>query len=117
MKVLSNFRMMVMRKAWDLVNQSDISFAQALKDAWALIKLQALKALMKIGSVIVTFKKLNGEITTRIATRNMAMVPVDKHPKHGSRETEYVWALPFYSLTDNAWKSLTAQGIISFSIL
>ncbi|MDJ1496568.1 SH3 beta-barrel fold-containing protein [Cytophagaceae bacterium DM2B3-1] len=117
MKALAHFRVLVMQKAWNLVKEEGISLSQALKDAWALVRLQALKALMKLGAVLVTFRKVNGEVTTRKATRNMDLVPTEKHPKYGSRESEYIWTLPFFSLTDNAWRSLKAENLISFSIL
>ncbi|MDJ1481294.1 SH3 beta-barrel fold-containing protein [Cytophagaceae bacterium YF14B1] len=94
MKALSNFRLLVMQKAWNLVKETGITMVQALKDAWALVKLQALKALMKLGSVLVTFRKIDGTVTTRKATRNMDLVPTEKHPKHPARENEYIWGYP-----------------------
>jgi hypothetical protein len=105
-----------MQKAWTLVKETGISLSQALKDAWALVKLQAVKALMRAGTVSVTFRKVSGEVTTRTATRNMDLVPAEKHPKI-SKETEYVWSLPFFDLGCNGWKCLKAENILSFSTL
>ncbi|MDJ1481736.1 SH3 beta-barrel fold-containing protein [Cytophagaceae bacterium YF14B1] len=117
MKALSNFRLLVMQKAWNLVKETGITLAQALKDAWALVKLQAVKALMKLGAVLVTFRKVDGTVTTRKATRKMDLIPAEKHPKYPARENEYIWVLPFFDTEKQAWRSLKAENLISFSIL
>ncbi|MDJ1483126.1 SH3 beta-barrel fold-containing protein [Cytophagaceae bacterium YF14B1] len=117
MKALSNFRLLVMQKAWNMVKETGISMAQALKDAWALVKLQALKALMKVGAVLITFRKIDGTVTTRKATKKTDLIPAEKHPKYGNRESEYIWVLPFFDTEKQAWRSLKAENLISFSIL
>jgi len=114
MKALSQFRSQVFCKAWQLVKEKCISLSEALKDAWEMVKLQALKALMKLGAVLVTFRKIDGTLTTRKATRNPDLIPAEKQPKYPARPETYIWALPFYSLTDGGWRSLTAQGIVHF---
>ncbi|MDJ1480385.1 SH3 beta-barrel fold-containing protein [Cytophagaceae bacterium YF14B1] len=91
--------------------------SEALKDAWALVKLQALKILMKLGAVLVTFRKIDGTVTTRKATRNIDLVPAEKHPKYGNRESEYIWVLPFFDTEKQAWRSLKAENLITISIL
>jgi len=88
-----------------------------LRKAWALVKIQALQTAMSTGIVTITFRKLSGELTTRQATRSLDLIPSEHHPRNGSRAyTPDLFLLPFYSLTDGGWRSLTAQGVVSFKL-
>lgn len=114
MKALSQFRSQVFSTAWKLVKETGISLSEALKNAWAQVKLQALRVSLSIGSVQVTFRKVDGTVTTPLATRNLGLIPSEAAPKVSKPESS---ALAFYSLTDNGWRSLKTENLICFSIL
>lgn len=66
---------------------------------------QALQA-MKTGVVRVTFPKVNGGISTHEATRNLSLMPTEKHPTGAGKKSS---GIAFYSLTANAWRSISEK--------
>jgi hypothetical protein len=102
----------VMFRAWSLVRSAGMTIGAALSQAWKEAKIEAVKQALTIGFVWITFRKVDGTITTRKATRNADLVPDPDKPKGAAAGTATV--LCFYSETDHAWRSLRTDNLIRF---
>ena len=121
----------VMQLAHSIKKSQNLSLSQALKIAWAEIKIQAnnikidIQALKKAlceGIVLIKAKKVNqkkagktiyGEITERLATLDLANY---SNPKSLVNQSENL--LPFISITDNKeWRSFRIDHILGFEIV
>lgn len=104
----------VFRNAWSKVENQDLSFEVALREAWEEYRLQKLIGLLRAGMVTVTYRNHAGQVITRLATRSAEWIPVEKQPRQPAREEQYIAAVPYYSLTDQCWKMVEAQYLVSF---
>ena len=111
----NNIKSTVMKTAWELVKSAGLSLSDALRKAWRKVKKELLKLYLRSGKVEITFQKVNGEVTTRTGTVNFNLMPAGQHPKGNGGSSETL--INFYSLTDNGWRSLRAENLISFKTL
>lgn len=58
----------------------------------------------------VTFTKKDGTLRTMHCTRNVSLIPVEKHPK-GSSKQESTSSLSAFDLEINDWRSFTLSTI------
>ena len=59
----------------------------------------------------ITFKKKDGTLRVMICTRDLSLIPVDKHPK-GTGKVNYE-SLPVFELESNCWKSFRVDSLIN----
>ncbi len=101
----------VFTTAWQLVKTEDLSLSQALRRSWREHKCKALLELLRSSVLSITFRKVDGTVTTRVGTRSAQLVPTEAQPKgYGSSKSFDV--IPFYSLSDHAWRSFRTDSII-----
>lgn len=105
----------VMTRAWQLVKNQGLKIKQALAKAWKECKLALLKELLRHGFVFVTFRKADGSVTTRLATRNTDFVPEAAKPKNTGIGAN-AEVIPFYSETDAGWRLFKADSLVSFKV-
>jgi len=74
----------VMRLAWQMVKKNGYTMSEALKTAWANMK---LKAQMKKGIVKFYFQKINGEIREAYGTLSEKLVPETKGTGRKANDT------------------------------
>jgi|ERR1700744_46603 len=89
--------------AWATVAQFD-SFAEALKHAWCVVKLQY--ALCTQALVNFKYKKVDGTIREAVGT--LESVPT---PKGGFRKANY-GLLTYFDLQQNDWRCAKVENLI-----
>ena len=109
MKIIS--KSSVMYRAWSLVKSVGVSLSVALTQAWKEGKITAVQELLRTGYVLITFRKVDGTVTTRKATRNADLVPDPDKPRGGAAGRV---AIAFYSETDHAWRSFRTDNLLTF---
>jgi hypothetical protein len=101
--------------AWEFTRQHNYTWSQAMKAAWKEIKLRDLSNALSHQTVRVSFMKVNGERTTRMATRNSKLIPSQFAPK-GSGMSKADNVITFFSLTDGGWRSFRSDNLITFQV-
>ncbi len=103
-------RSTVMQAAWKLV-KTGATLSAAMSQAWKETRIEAVKQALTADFVWITFRKVDGTLTTRKSTRNADLVPDPDNPRGGaaSRAT-----IPFYSETDAGWRSFRTDNLIRF---
>jgi len=114
MKTSLSLRQRVMYKAWNLIKEEGFTFRRALKFAWTVVKRAEFKKLLSQTVVKVTFTKVNGETTTRLATRSAEFIPAEYAPKGEGNRNEGV--ITFFSMNDGGWRSLKAENLIRYRV-
>jgi hypothetical protein len=104
----------VMTRAWSLVRSASLSMGAALSRAWKELKLQAVKEAMQIGFLWITFRKIDGSICTKKATRKLDLIPDPDKPKGSGGAAGSPAVLAFYSETDHAWRSFRTDNLLTF---
>ncbi|GAB3278186.1 hypothetical protein GCM10027347_52420 [Larkinella harenae] len=99
----------VFELAWNLVRKSGMSMVDALKRAWAVVKLKLSLSNTDERGMWVKFKKVNGEVTERLVTRTLAYVPAEHLPKNSKVEG---LTLPMFDLIKGAWISARVENLI-----
>ena len=105
-------RSQVMQAAWKLI-KAGASLSAAMFQAWKEAKIRAVKEALTLGFVWITFRKVDGTVTTRKATRNADLVPNPSKPKGGAAAGSVI---PFYSETDHGWRSFKCDNLVSFKV-
>lgn len=96
------------KTAWSYLKQNLFStFSECLKAAWLNLK---LRAALKIGKVILTFKKKDGSYTAREATTNSNLFSYESK----GRRTPKLDVISFFSLTDDGFRSTRIENVIHF---
>lgn len=101
----------LMLRAWSLLRSAGLSMSAALTQAWKEAKLAAVQELLRTGYVLITFRKVDGTVTTRKATRNADLVPDPDKPRVRAAGRA---AIAFYSETDHAWRSFRTDNLLTF---
>jgi hypothetical protein len=101
--------------AWNFARQNNYNWSTAMKAAWKEIKLRDLHTALAHKTVRVTFMKINGEITTREATRSRKLIPAQFAPK-GQGGYSHDKVVTFFSLTDGQYRSFRSDNLISFQV-
>jgi len=97
-------------QAWSLFKSNIYSsFASALSAAWKSLK---VKAALLTSKVEVTFRKANGEITTRIATLCTDFFSYESN--NNSSKSTKAGLIKFYSLTDSGFRAARIERLISY---
>jgi len=100
----------VFETAWDLFKSNVFqTFSECLKFAWKQIK---LVLAMKNGTVTISFRKSNGEITERLATLNTNLF---NYESKGVDRPNRAGNVKFWSIPDNAFRSFRIERLISFN--
>jgi hypothetical protein len=105
-------RSTVMQAAWKLI-KADATLSAAMSQAWKEAKIKAVKEALTLGFVWITFRKVDGTLTTRKATRNADLMPDPNKPKSSAAAGEVI---PFYSETDHGWRSFKCDNLVSFKV-
>ena len=58
----------------------------------------------------ITFKKKDGSLRVMICTRDLSLIPPDKHPK-GTGKVNYS-SMPVFDLEKNNWRSFSLDSLI-----
>ncbi len=104
----------VMCRAWSLVRSAGLSIGAALSQAWKELKLQAVKEAMQVGFLWITFRKVDGSLCTKKATRRLDLIPDPDKPKGSGGAAGSAAVLAFYSETDHAWRSFRTDNLLTF---
>lgn len=97
----------VMKMAWQFVRKNGYNLSQALKTAWANVKLHA--ALAK-GIVKFHFQKVDGTIREAFGTLDLAKVPAEFQPK-GERK-EIPTTQTYFDTEKGAWRCFKKANLI-----
>lgn len=89
----------VMKLAWQFIRKNGYTLSQALKTAWANVKLHA--ALAK-GIVKFHFQKVDGTLREAFGTLNLDKIPTEMHPKGERREIPTTQT--YYDTEKCAWR-------------
>lgn len=103
----------VMHHAWRILKSTGVSISEALRQAWHELKLAFVRLLMQCGFITITFRKVDGTICTKRATRRLDLIPDPDKPKGGGAAGSAA-VLAFYSETDAAWRSFRTDNLLSF---
>jgi hypothetical protein len=78
---------------------------------------EEIKALIEKSPkpVTVTFIKKDGTERTMKCTRNLKLIPEDKHPKGVKKETGDV--LPVFDLDKNDWRSFDLNDVVDTAVV
>lgn len=91
--------------AWTFIKENGFNKSEALKTAWANIK---LREQMALGECKFYFKKVNGEIREAHGTLSTATIPQTGDKKHKNNE-----AIQIYFDTDKmAWRSFKRANLV-----
>lgn len=91
--------------AWAFIKENKFNKSEALKQAWANIK---LREQMAIGECKFYFKKVNGEIREAHGTLSTATIPQTSDKSHKNNE-----AIQIYFDTDKmAWRSFKRANLV-----
>lgn len=97
----------VMMLAWQFVKRNGFSLSQALKTAWANIK---LKEAMKSGIVKFYFQKVSGEIREAYGTLKESLLP----PTTGNRKSNDTIQV-YYDTERQEYRSFKKANILSIN--
>lgn len=97
---------LIFKTAWSLFKSNIfVNFSEALKAAWKFYK---TKAALKNSIVNLTFRKSNGEITTRKATLQDGYFPESK----GSIRAPKAGLITFWSITDGGFRACRIERLL-----
>lgn len=88
--------------AWATLSQFN-SFAEALSNAWRIIKLQAK---MKLGSVSFTFKKIDGSLRKAVGSLKDTPATV------GSDKAKNYGVMTYFDVESNGWRSFKVENLV-----
>ncbi len=91
--------------AWEFTRQHHYTWSQAMKQAWKEIKLRDLNTALTHKTVRISFMKVNGEITTREATRSSKFIPQPFAPK-GTGQGKH----------DCGWRSFRSENLVIYQV-
>lgn len=94
-----------MSLAWQFVKMNGFTMSEALKTAWANIK---LKAKMHMGIVKFRYEKLNGEIRTAWGTLKADIIPQIESSNRKHNRT----VVTYYDTERESWRSFKAALLI-----
>lgn len=96
-----------MRRAWAMFRSNMyVSFSEALKSAWAHLK---LTLALKAGTVSFRFRKLNGEIRTATGTA----ITADNYDRKGGKVSEKPSLIRYFDLDRNAPRSFNVYQLVA----
>ena len=94
-----------MKRAWMLVKVYGFSMAEAMKQAWLVLR---LKAAMKNGIVKFMYTKLNGEVRTAWGTLKDGLIPETKDTERKKNES----LITYYDNEKQAYRSFKVANLI-----
>ncbi len=95
----------LMNRAWMLVKVYGFSMAEAMKQAWLVLK---LKAALKKGIVKFMYTKLNGEVRTAWGTLKNGLIPETKGTERKKNES----LVTYYDNEKQAYRSFKVANLI-----
>lgn len=99
----------VMSLAWQFVKRNGFSMSEALKVAWANLK---LKSQMKSKIVKFYFKKVDGSVREAYGTLNEKLMPAisgtDKRAKNDTVQT-------YYDTERQSWRSFKKANLLNIA--
>lgn len=109
MKTTSNYNLSnLMKKAWMLVKSYGFTLAEALKQSWAIAK---LNKAMKGGIVKFMYQKLDGSIRTAWGTLSDKLIGETKGTGRKPNESLVV----YYDTEKSAYRSFKAANFIKMA--
>lgn len=94
------------------LRSTGISLAKALTNAWASLQLKKRLETTDERGEMIRFIKDDGTERWALATRNLAHIPADKHPKNGKPDSTTSLTVRFFDLFEGAWRSFRADRLI-----
>ena len=96
-----------MSKAWEIQAKTPtLSFGDCLRQSWAIVKANALKAALKMGIVYFSFIKADGTLRNAVGTMNLEyFTPLFITDKHKDKEITYTSAISYWDMELNTWRS------------
>lgn len=95
----------LMKRAWMLVKVYGFSMAEAMKQAWLVLR---LKVAMKNGIVKFMYTKLNGEVRTAWGTLKDGLIPETKDTERKKNES----LITYYDNEKQAYRSFKVANLI-----
>ena len=99
----------VMTLAWQFVKRNGLNMAEALKRAWANIK---LKGFMKMGIIKFWFAKVDGTIREAYGTLANYLTPQTNVTSRKKNDTLQV----YYDAEKCEWRSFKKANLIKYSL-
>lgn len=97
----------VMKLAWQFIRKNGFSMSEALKKAWANVKLH--KALAK-GIVKFHFQKVDGTIREAFGTLDLGKVPEELQPKGVQKEIPTTQT--YFDTEKGSWRCFKKANLI-----
>ncbi len=97
----------VMKLAWQFIRKNGFTLSEALKTAWANVK---LNVAMAKGIVKFYFQKVDGTRREAYGTTNLNRIPSEYHPKGESKNIPTLQV--YFDTEKNAWRSFKKANLI-----
>lgn len=105
-------RSQILKNAYSLKVEKNITFGEAQRQAWATAKAEALKAVLQMGVVEFTFIKADGTLRRAIGTMNTELFePLFKTDAHSQKEITYTGTVVYWDLEVKGWRSTRVDRI------
>lgn len=78
-------------------------------------ELDNIKQLLSEGILTITFTKKNGDERTMRCTRDLKLIPEDKHPTGSSTNKEKAGVVPVFDIEIGEWRSFREDSIVSYA--
>lgn len=107
---VNQIKQYVCKTAWGLVKNFGYKLAEAMKQAWMVIKLWVKLHISE--SVEFTYKKMDGSIRNAVGTLRSEVIPTVKNSMRKKRAGIQV----YYDLVKKEWRSFDVRNLISFTV-
>lgn len=97
----------VMKLAWQFIRKNGFTLSEALKTAWANVK---LGVAMAKGIVKFYFQKVDGTRREAYGTTNLNRIPSEYHPKGESKNIPTLQV--YFDTEKNAWRSFKKANLV-----
>lgn len=77
-----------------------------------MVDIETLVEILQESCVKVTFRKVDGTVTTRIFTKNLNFIPTENHPKGVGTAKEGV--TPVWDVESDGWRSFRNDSVTSW---
>lgn len=96
--------------AWAIVRKHGFAWREAIRAAFKSIRL--MEQMKNQEAVEFSYMKKDRSLRPAMGTRNLDLIPHDKHPKGNKRDSVYNHTLAYFDLDANGWRSCLAINLI-----
>ena len=76
---------------------------------------EVIDEMLSRGLCEVEFYKVDGSVRKLTCTRDMSIIPQDKHPSTTFKTHKTSTTIPVYDVNEDSWKSFLCENLISIS--